>query len=376
MPIPNFTSGIANEKYKIILPTGYLPKGQIKIKLSGGWNISNGLGVFEKTISIVSNPGVINQQRSSYTNVDGFMSDRVAIGDIKWNGSTGNFEIVISKLADANDTSSVGMTIEFEGVALPTLEQIKQITLSEIYTTDPTIPPKPALQVRGNEIWHEGNLDPSTIGGGNVYATTEDINYYVSPTGSDSNDGTETTPFLTIQKAIDMLPQVINHRATITVSAGISAPTTINLIGFSGKNRITFVSDASGTPIISLASTMALENNTCPISFYDFEFPQTANGYIRISNCTDVYLFNLTINSEEIYGVDVYSSNVRLSSVIINNVENAAIYAENNSNVATSNNSGTGNAIGLKSNGSIIFKEGTQPTGTTAEAKIAGGQIF
>ena len=47
-------------------------------------------------------------------------------------------------------------------------------------------------------------------------ALMADITYYVSPSGSDSNDGSQAYPFKTIQHTIDILPKNLNgHTATI-----------------------------------------------------------------------------------------------------------------------------------------------------------------
>ena len=54
-----------------------------------------------------------------------------------------------------------------------------------------------------------------------VERTTAAITYYVSTTGSDTNDGTSSgTPFKTIQHAIDILPKCLMHNITINVAAG------------------------------------------------------------------------------------------------------------------------------------------------------------
>lgn len=50
--------------------------------------------------------------------------------------------------------------------------------------------------------------------------TSAAMTLYVDAAGSDSNDGSIGSPFLTIQKAIDMVPKRIRHPVTINVGAG------------------------------------------------------------------------------------------------------------------------------------------------------------
>lgn len=63
-----------------------------------------------------------------------------------------------------------------------------------------------------------------------TYATQAALTYYVATTGSDNNPGTEAAPFLTVQKAIDVLPKQIRHAVTINVGAG--SFTGANITGF------------------------------------------------------------------------------------------------------------------------------------------------
>ncbi len=51
-------------------------------------------------------------------------------------------------------------------------------------------------------------------------ATTSALTYYVATTGSDANPGTSAAPFLTIQKAIDLIPKQILHPVQVNVGAG------------------------------------------------------------------------------------------------------------------------------------------------------------
>jgi len=71
------------------------------------------------------------------------------------------------------------------------------------------------------------------------YKTIANLTYYVATTGNNNNDGlTVGTPFLTIAKAISMIPQIVNHAVTINVAAGTYAEDVL-IAGFSGSGSIT-----------------------------------------------------------------------------------------------------------------------------------------
>ena len=54
-----------------------------------------------------------------------------------------------------------------------------------------------------------------------IRTTVADITYYVTTTGSDTNDGlTVPTALLTIQEAINRVPKIVKHKVTIEVGAG------------------------------------------------------------------------------------------------------------------------------------------------------------
>nr|HRO67984.1 hypothetical protein [Pseudobdellovibrionaceae bacterium] len=55
-------------------------------------------------------------------------------------------------------------------------------------------------------------------------ATTGALDLYVSPGGSDSNPGTMSLPFMTIQKALETVPQKVLHPVTINIMSGTYSP--------------------------------------------------------------------------------------------------------------------------------------------------------
>lgn len=72
----------------------------------------------------------------------------------------------------------------------------------------------------------------------NTIRTKKTITYYVNAsTGSDTNNGlTASTPFKTIQHAIDILPKWLDHTAVIRLAAGTYDR--VNIYGFGGNGHV------------------------------------------------------------------------------------------------------------------------------------------
>lgn len=223
----------------------------------------------------------------------------------------------------------------------------------------------------------EGNIATNTAQLLKVpFKTTADITYYVSTTGNDTNDGlTSGTAFRTIQHAIDILPQVINHTATIYTASG-TYNENVSIVGFSGKGIISLIGDTivSSTRIVN---SFSIKNNPCPISIQGFKAITTSAVAVLIDTCARVSIsyFNIIDTTTSYDGINY---NVSLGYVLNSTISNRryAINAPACSTVFSSTNSGTGNVVGLYSaNASTIGKYSTQPAGTTAETSVGGGVI-
>lgn len=65
-----------------------------------------------------------------------------------------------------------------------------------------------------------GGADTGDVASNPTFETQAALTYYVDTAGSDSNDGSIGSPFLTIYKALTVLPKRILHAVTINVGAG------------------------------------------------------------------------------------------------------------------------------------------------------------
>ena len=207
-------------------------------------------------------------------------------------------------------------------------------------------------------------------------ATTADITYYVATTGSDTTgDGTSGLPFATIQHAIDLLPQIINHVVTINVASGTYAET-VTISGFVGKGKLVLVGNYT-TPENQLVNNFKISSCSIFVNLQGFKLTATAVSGVDVTYCTAVYLQYLDIlgSTGTVAGVSFsYSKGAVFSCEISNRDE--AIRLLNVSHILSQICSGSGNVIGLYASlGSVIAKKGGQPAGTTAELTADGGVI-
>jgi len=200
-------------------------------------------------------------------------------------------------------------------------------------------------------------------------ATAKNISLNVDgTTGNDSNDGAVATPFKTIQKAIDSLPQVINHNVTIVVVPGTYNETPV-VSGFSGKGTLSMngkssqVATTTGFRIIGCAAGIS-------VSYF------SPNQGLTIIGCTNIIVSDCNIISGQ-PGYNGISVNNSIATIQFCTLSNRRYGIEAALSIVYSyTNAGTGNVGGLSStNGSTIGKYGVQPTGTTAEYTFAGGVI-
>ena len=209
-----------------------------------------------------------------------------------------------------------------------------------------------------------------------VTKTLADITYYVATTGSDTTgDGTSGLPFKTIQFAINKLPQIINHNATINVVAGTYAENLI-ISGFIGKGKIALVGATSATNTHNI-NTISILNCSIYIDFRGFNITSTTTHAITVSYCINVRLMvlNITGVTTSWAGVNVVGGFCQLQSCTISN-KSQAILATYTSLVLSVDNNGSGNTNVLYSTtGSTLAKSGTQPSGTTVEYTTSGGVI-
>lgn len=157
------------------------------------------------------------------------------------------------------------------------------------------------------------------------------IKYFVSASGSDTNDGlTSSTPFKTIQKAIDMLPKDLSgYSAAIDLTDDYHAGFTAS--GFHGGS-LTF----TGASNASVGFTSDINIVDCSsVGFSNLSYV-SLQGMLRVSK-THCFISNIsfTVNNTGGHAVVIQQSN----AVFVDSLQatsaasSTALFAEYNSNV-------------------------------------------
>ncbi|GIO36874.1 hypothetical protein J41TS12_17350 [Paenibacillus antibioticophila] len=229
------------------------------------------------------------------------------------------------------------------------------------------------VRVDGTTITVDGSGVISSVGGGQSI-TTGTLNYYISPTGNDDNDGLSLeTPFKTLQRAVNLTPKIIDHYVTYNLAPGTYSGTT-TLEGFSGRRFITIRGNAS-TPSNYIITSPITITGCESIVLVGFVMNVSSAHGINITR-SNVDISACSISGAGLYGVSADRSSVNMQTTAISNKTSAAIRAINLSTIFSNTNNGSGNALSLYAEGgSTIIKFGLQPSGTTAEQVVTGGLI-
>lgn len=218
-----------------------------------------------------------------------------------------------------------------------------------------------------------------------------ELKVYVSEGRGDNSlaEGTQNRPFRTIQAAIDSLPMVSSTKYYIYVEPGVYLEN-VNILGIKSA-RLEIVSTKHETESAKENGTSVLVRSLrfkdcamyCGVRGITQTDVQNAvnNSFISfgrvsygaIDNCRAV----INTKSIEDFSAMYYNGSIgAIYNSIISN-QNTAIRSDYCSSVrCTSGIIGTGNNVVWSSRASIIFRTGENITGSLAEQKEQGGQIF
>lgn len=210
---------------------------------------------------------------------------------------------------------------------------------------------------------------------------------HVAKTGNDTTgDGSESKPYLTIQKALNSLPKLLLARADIVIHGGTYEEAVL-VYGFSGPNSLTIGGAENETVKIKTVDIRAV-NLAEAVQLRNVEVTGTSDdGYnwsIYTSDCTDVSLENVTCTNTvpssyvgAFWIVDTIF--LRMKSCTISN---KAIALDIIASTVYLNNTVTGsdNTVGIRCGsgwgvaGGYVQKGGASIAGE--EQKGYGGQIW
>ncbi len=216
-----------------------------------------------------------------------------------------------------------------------------------------------------------------------AYGLSESVTVYVSKSGSDTDgDGSSAAPFLTVQKAVDSLPKVLNgFHAQVDIASGTYNERVL-IDGFIGGR---FTLGVSGRSVILRGITI-MNSNIVRLAISNLSY---ASGYtgtkLYISNGSNVYIMNnlsIDAGSQLDYGIALeYGSTLvaeNASTITVSNCGRAAIMATLGSLAAFAYIAGSGNTqYGLAATfgGIVTYLEKTI-SATSGDYANRGGRIF
>lgn len=126
---------------------------------------------------------------------------------------------------------------------------------------------------------------------GGEAANAAGTQYYVSPSGSDSNSGSQSSPFRTVQKAAN----VVASGDTVNITPGVYAPFTLDRSG-TASARITFKGTGTGVWIDgNCNSANTIEINGDYITMQDFGARRSVEEVVRLTGSDYATFDRMTI---------------------------------------------------------------------------------
>ena len=223
--------------------------------------------------------------------------------------------------------------------------------------------------------------------GNRPYVSTEDKTYYIDAVnGNDENDGeSPATAFKTWAKVESMIPRILHHGLEIRIIGHLPEVISVKGVIIAGESpdtdRFRIVGDTqnasnheiNGAKFVAVTGTDGGGYVGCQLNYV------RSNGIIQIDGCTGVDISNCEPRNFESIGILIGCSLVRISNCDFGtNIVQDAIFASSISRVFSRDNIGQATRYGLiASEGSTIFKYGSQPTGTSANEYIfQAGEII
>lgn len=206
--------------------------------------------------------------------------------------------------------------------------------------------------------------------------------FYVATDGDDDTaDGTETKPFKTLKAAVAALPRIFAGGCSIKLKPGVYVEDRVDInhlqmvtLNISPANSGDDVTIKTTSPIVALATwniPFCVELKNLKVQGSDGD---GTNIGIQPGRCNSMVIQDCEISGCK-EGVAAFQSTAHIKNTTIN-ATLRCIRSGFLSQIFSEGNQGSAQ-YGLASHSGIIYKAGTQPTGTIAnEQRINGGQIW
>ncbi|EXG87870.1 Protein of unknown function (DUF1565) [Clostridium sp. ASBs410] len=216
-------------------------------------------------------------------------------------------------------------------------------------------------------------------GSGAVIGTLQsNTTYYVSTSGSDSNDGTSAKPFKTIKHTLDVIPKDLGgFTATIQIADGIYDEE-VKVTGY--YNGVLDVKSQSNPDTLNtLCRIMKINISNCAakVQFYGLYLTQKDAVAFTAGSCDMIYIKACqAIESATLsYGFDFTYATARLYGCKCQNHRNCIrSYLSNISSESWADSSAA--EWGISVSGGKLSKVGNQPSGTYGPESIQDGGII
>ena len=206
------------------------------------------------------------------------------------------------------------------------------------------------------------------------------VYYCNAASGSDTNAGTSAgAAFASVQTAVNKLPQILNHSATINLASG-TFNEGVSILGFYGSGNILLQGGSSYTNAGNyIVSNMSIRNNVVEIQVKGVYAAATATpGFLSYRSIEVLFQdCSVTATTTTIDGFAISNGGFSYITSCESNNRNYGIYAINGAIIFSNNNTGASNDYGLAAQRTAtIGKNGTQTSGTTASSySDTGGEI-
>ena len=206
------------------------------------------------------------------------------------------------------------------------------------------------------------------LGGSGI--VNDPIDYYVSPTGSDSNPGTLAEPFETINHAISVIPKQFSLYAEIHLAAG-TYDEVVDISSFSGPGDLSITGNTSSPASYSITgisiSWCSLNSITIAGVTMIPEWPSEAFSIQQVMSLVMIDTCKTDTTSADEFIFAESALNIIVDSCFCENVT-YAVRAQKNSKVLSQNwdtgSTATSTALSAETGSIISIGQGDQPLGT------------